>query len=202
MHNPYQAPDANLDSPLPAAADGVAEPGRLLPRFGAHLIDTVIMLPVIAFTFWAAAMSRYFYVMWVVPSVLISLFYYVYLVQRFGGTPGKLLLKLRIQMLDGTPVTLKAALLRASVITAISLALSVGEALGALAMDDASYEGLDIFERSEALSAAAEAWGMVPEILMQVWIWGTLLFLLLNKRRRAPHDYMGGTAVVSTVRAG
>lgn len=202
MHNPYQAPDANLDSPLPAAADGVADPGRLLPRFGAHLIDTAIMLPVIAFTFWAGSMSRYFYAMWVVPSILISLFYYVYLVQRFGGTPGKLLLKLRIQMVDGTPVTFKAALLRASVITAISLAMTVAEALAALAMDDASYEGLGFFERSEALSAAGPEWGIVVEILLQVWIWGTLLFLLLNKRRRAPHDYLGGTAVVSTVRAG
>ena len=38
----------------------------------------------------------------------------VYFVQRFGGSPGKLLTKLRIATIDGTPLTSKHAFLRAA----------------------------------------------------------------------------------------
>ena len=48
-----------------------------------------------------------------------SAFYHVYLVARFGGTPGKLALDIRIRMVDGSPVTLRAAVRR----TAVTLAL-------------------------------------------------------------------------------
>jgi hypothetical protein len=33
-------------------------------------------------------------------------------------------------------------------------------------------------------------WGTVAGILMQVWIWGSLVVLLVNQRRRAVHDFL------------
>jgi uncharacterized RDD family membrane protein YckC len=196
MQNPYQAPLADVDcQPLAAGAD-VAEPGGLFARIGAHLLDTLIMLPVIAFTFWASSLSRSFFAWWVVPGFLISLFYSVYLVQRHGGTPGKRVMQLRIQMADGSPVSARAALVRTSVITALATLSSVAEAMAALSMDDASYLAMGMWERLEGLGAAEPSWQLLVSVLMQVWIWGTLIIMLTNGRRRAPHDFLAGTVVV------
>jgi len=105
-------------------------------------------------------------------------------------------MKLRIQMADGAPVTVKAAFLRAVVIQALALTTTAGMALAALAMNDADYLSLGFMARSEMLSNTGPAWMNVGTILMQVWIWGSLVVLLANKRRRAPHDFLAGTALV------
>lgn len=196
MHNPYQAPLADLGRQAPPADSDAAQPGGFWRRLGAHLLDTLFMLPIIGFTFWASSLSRSFYAWWIVPSLLITAFYSVYLVQRYGGTPGKRLMKLRIQMADGSPVSAKSAALRTSIITLLATLSSAAEAVAALSIDDASYLAMGMWERMEALGEAGPAWQLLLTVLMQVWIWGTCIVLLVNSRRRAPHDFLAGTVVV------
>lgn len=197
MHNPYQAPAADLNGVSATPSDEGVQPAGFWRRIGAHLIDTLIMLPLIAFTYWGGSLSRHFYAWWAVPGVLIGLFYSGYLVRRYGGTPGKLLMKLRVQMADGSDVSTKAAYLRAGVLQAMGVATSIGLALSALTMDDATYLSMGFMERSEVLAANGPGWQFALSILMQVWIWGSLVVLLVNKRRRAPHDFIAGTVLVS-----
>lgn len=197
MQNPYQAPAADLNSAPNAAADEGVQPAGFWRRVGAHLLDTLFMLPVVGLTYWGSSLSRNFYAWWLVRGVLIGLFYSCYLVRRYGGTPGKLLMKLRVEMADGSAVSTKAALLRAGVLQALGLATSLGLALSALAMDDATYLSMGFMQRSEALSSSGPAWQFALSIALQVWIWGSLVVLLVNKRRRAPHDFIAGTVLVS-----
>lgn len=198
MHNPYQAPAADLNGVTNASSEEGVQPAGFWRRVGAHLIDTLAMLPVIAFTYWGSSLSRQFYAWWVVPGVLIGLFYSGYLVRRYGGTPGKLLMKLRVEMADGSAVSTKAAFLRAGVLQILGAASSVGLALSALTMDDASYLAMGFMQRADVLSNSGPSWQFALSILLQVWIWGSLVLLLVNKRRRAPHDFIAGTVLVST----
>jgi uncharacterized RDD family membrane protein YckC len=197
MHNPYQAPVADLDSEVSAPSNDVPQPAGFWRRVGAHLIDTLIMLPIIGFTFWASAQSRNFYAIWLLPSLLIGAFYSIYLVHRLGGTPGKKVMKLRIQMADGAPISARAAVVRAAAIMLLAAVSTAAQAVAAASLDDGSYYGLGFLERSEALNAASPLWGTVAGILMQVWIWGSLVVLLVNQRRRAVHDFLAGTVVVN-----
>ncbi|XLZ70250.1 RDD family protein [Massilia sp. SR12] len=197
MQNPYQAPVADLSDASLLPSDEGVQPAGFWRRVGAHLLDTLFMLPVVGLTYWGSSLSRYFYAWWVVPGLLIGLFYSGYLVQRFGGTPGKLLMKLRVEMADGSAVSTKAAFLRAGVLQLIGLATSLGLALSALAMDDATYLSMGFMQRSEALTSSGPGWQFALTIAMQVWIWGSLVVLLVNKRRRAPHDFIAGTVLVS-----
>ena len=61
------------------------------PRLAANLLDFVIMIPLIALSFWGSSYFRLFEVYYFLPGIVFGLFFSVYLVRRYGGTPGKLL---------------------------------------------------------------------------------------------------------------
>src|SRR5438876_2671458 len=61
------------------------------PRLGALLLDFLILLPLSAIAFWGSEKYRLFQMYYLLPGALFGLFYGVYLVRRYGGTPGKLI---------------------------------------------------------------------------------------------------------------
>ncbi len=65
-------------------------------RLASLLLDIIIMAPLVGLVFWGSSYSRLFWLYAFVPNILFGLYYYVYLVQRYGGTPGKLLAGIRI----------------------------------------------------------------------------------------------------------
>lgn len=197
MHNPYQAPVADLDSPVQQDSHAEAAVGGFWLRVAAKIIDFLIMLPIVGLTYWLSAQFRTFYLWAVLPSMVLSLFYSVYLVRRYGGTPGKLILKLRVRMKDGAPVSTMAALIREAPLLLMGAATNLGLGLAALTMDDSTYQSLGFMQRSQALMTAGPVWLLVNTWLMNGWTWVGVIVLLLNKRRRAVHDFLAGTAVVN-----
>lgn len=198
MHNPYQAPAADLSVPAHQDSDSESAVGGFWLRVAAKLIDFIVMLPIVGLTYWLSSQFRTFYLWAVIPSMMFALFYSVYLVRRYGGTPGKLLLKLRVEMKDGAPVTLKAALIREAPIMLMGAATNLGLGLAALSMDDSSYHSLGFMLRSQALMAAGPGWLLANTWLINGWTFVGAIVLLLNKRRRAVHDFLAGTVVVKT----
>jgi len=167
-------------------------------RFGAFLIDFIVVTPLMVIGYYGSEYSRLFYLYWLLPGTVIGLWFSVYLVARYGGTPGKLLLKTKIVMADGSPITPKAAVIRHSVLFLLGLATSIAFCLGSLSMTDSQYFSMSFSERSQALPAVAPSWYAPAELLMQFWVWSEFVVMLFNKQRRAIHDYMAGTVVVKT----
>lgn len=131
-------------------------------------------------------------------SFLIEVIVEVYLVQRFGGSPGKLLMGLRILRTDGTPVTYKEAILRAGPDLIFGLLACVAFA--------SMYPRFAEAERMSAampnLKVVGPVWYHVVSILQNIWNWGELLVLLTNRKRRALHDFLAGTIVVVVSKPG
>lgn len=165
-------------------------------RFGAYWIDLLILLPISGLAIYCGEQSRLFMLYWFVPSLALGLFYHVYLVSRYGGTPGKLLLKTRIAMQDGSAVTMKAAMIRHAVLFVLATLISVATLMGLVQMTDEAYFAYGYIERSTKLVEMAPSWYFTVSILLQIWIWGEFLTMLFNKRRRAVHDFIAGTVVV------
>jgi uncharacterized RDD family membrane protein YckC len=167
-------------------------------RFGAYLIDFVVLMPLIAVSYYWGEKSHLFHAYWFLPGLTIGYLFHVWLVVRYGGTPGKLVLKTRIAMTDGAPVTHKAAMVRYSVLFVFSVLISLATLLGTLNMPPELYYSLGFIERGAQIVEYAPGWYQPVMILMNVWIWSEFIVILCNKKRRALHDFMAGTVVVRT----
>jgi uncharacterized RDD family membrane protein YckC len=195
--NPYETPHASIE--LAATPIIPAVYAGFWRRFGAMWIDALVFLPIMGLTYYLSEQHRLFHVYWLVPGVVIGLLFHVYLVFKYGGTPGKLALNIRIAMADGSPITLRAAAIRHSVLFILSFLSSVGIALATLKLTDGQHASLGYLERSLTLVSLAPDWYDIVRISMQIWIWSEFLTMLFNKRRRAIHDFMAGTVVVRTI---
>ena len=131
-----------------------------------------------------------------VPNQLVTLFLYIYMVWKFGGSPGKLAMGLRIRMADGSPITLQATVLRYGVFWLLGLLTAAALFSGLLAGPIEGYSTMGYMERSVALTSRAASWYPITIVLLQLWMWGSLITILCNKKRRAPHDFIAKTAVL------
>jgi hypothetical protein len=58
-------------------------------RLGSLLLDFVFVLPVSFAILYANRLGLYVHLITLIPSLVFSLWYHVYLTQRNGGTPAK-----------------------------------------------------------------------------------------------------------------
>lgn len=199
MHNtdPYAPPASGFTTPLARPGEsGALEYSGFWQRVGAYLIDMLIVAPLSALDFFLGGEVRYLQLYLLGPSQLIAFFMFVYMVRKYGGSPGKLLLGLCIRMADGSPVTLKAALLRYAPMWLLGLLMAVAMIMAALSMPDSSHLSLDYMARSLAVAEYLPGWFGAVSVLLQVWVFASLITILCNKKRRAIHDFIAGTVVV------
>ena len=168
-------------------------------RLGAYLLDSLIMLPLIGLLTWLGGTSRLFDLYYFLPGLLFGLWFHVYLVKRYGGTPGKLILKIRIAKLDGTPVGYREAAIRHSVLFVLTTLMSIAIIVASFKMSDSEFYSLGFQARNMRLLEYAPPWNGTINVLFHIWIWSEFIVMLTNKKRRAAHDFMAGTVVVGEV---
>ena len=165
-------------------------------RFGAMLVDVLVLLPLAYPLVWCNKHYRLSAVYTLVVWVLFDLFYEVYLVRRFGGTPGKRFVGIQIRKLNGEPVGYREAFLR-SFPNLLIYALSAGILLVPLVhMTDTEYFSFPLAERKRHVVQLAPWYYKPVDVAQSIWTWSELLVLLTNKKRRAVHDFIAGTIVV------
>ena len=165
-------------------------------RFGAFWIDCLCFLPLFALSYLLESKYRLFQVYYFLPSLLFGLWFHVYLVKRYGGTPGKLILKIQIQKLNGSHIDGESAFLRYSVMFILSVLMSVATMISVLKMTDVEYQSGSFLDQSIALMNGAPGWYKLVNLALQAWVWSEFIVMLMNKKRRALHDFMAGTVVV------
>lgn len=165
-------------------------------RFGAYWLDFLILLPIAFLSLLGNEQSRLFQAYYFVPGLLIGLWFHVYLVARYGGTPGKLLLKIKIAKVDGSDVTYKEAMLRYSVLMVITIVMAAAMIPITLNMSNEFYFSMTWQKRAIFMSRNAPSWYGYANIAMNIWVWSEFIVMLTNKRRRALHDFIAGTVVV------
>jgi uncharacterized RDD family membrane protein YckC len=194
--NPFAPPLAPLEDKDSNGSPKELRYAGFWRRFGAYWVDVLVFLPLTGLVLWVGGMTRLFQLYYFFPGLLIGLFFHVYLVKRYGGTPGKLLMKTRISRLDGTAVSYRDALIRYSVLLVLSALISIATIVGTLSISDSEYLSLGFQARNLRLMELVPRWFMPVNILLNIWIWGEFVVMLTNKRRRALHDFMAGTVVI------
>lgn len=165
-------------------------------RFSAQFIDLLCLLPVFGLAYWIEQQYKSFALIEPVSTLLFGLWFNIYLVKKYGGTPGKVLLGLQIVRVDGRPVDYQQAALRYSVSFVLGIAIAAATVIATMKMPEADYYALGFVERSQKLDQLAPAWYGLVITLSNIWTWGESIIMLTNKRRRAPHDFMAGTVVI------
>src|SRR5690242_21328501 len=149
-------------------------------RFGALWLDIVILLPLAALAWWGEAHFRLFSLYYFIPRQLLNLYYNVYLVRRYGGTPGKRLLGISIRKTDGSLVGYREALLRYLPEAALVTLVSIGMIYAELSMTDATYATLSFVERARQITALAPAWYRPADTVLQIWFFSEVIVMLTN----------------------
>ncbi len=188
--------DTNVDSNIEHNSEEIPYAG-FWKRFGAYWLDVIVLLPIMGLSLWGNEQSRLFQLYWFLPGLLIGLWFHVFLVKKYGGTPGKLLLNIKIAKVDGSDVGYREAILRYSVLFFITLLMSVALIPVLLEMTDTIYFSMSLTERALYMVERAPSWYKFTTTAMNIWIWSEFLVMLTNKKRRALHDFMAGTVVIN-----
>ena len=166
-------------------------------RFAALWLDFLIMSPLFMAVWWGSEHFRLFNFYYFIPGTVFGFFYSVYLVQRFGGTPGKRLMKVCIVKVNGAPVTYREALLRYIPECLMTIGSSVALMIAVLHLTDAQYFAAPSFmERAQLINSAVPGWSGPTQFALNSWIWSEFVVMLTNKKRRAIHDFIAGTVVI------
>jgi uncharacterized RDD family membrane protein YckC len=103
---------------------------------------------------------------------------------------------IRIRKLDGEPVGYREAFLRYLPDFILGILMSIAFIIPVFHMTDAEYHSLAFMERTKRMVELAPSWYKPLQWIQTAWVWGELLVLLTNRKRRAIHDFIAGTVVV------
>ncbi|HKE84436.1 MAG TPA: RDD family protein [Vicinamibacterales bacterium] len=177
-------------------------PADLLPRAAASLLDVMIALPlgtalaaIIKPPFPFGALDTF------VVGMPIALLMHVWCVVRFGGSPGKLLMKLRIVARGDATLTLRHALMRLSpgLLFSATVAVLMFTSLWRSGLDAGAFAALSGRAQQQLQFAVA------PTVLLGlVWAWdlfvlGDIFMAYHNNDHRSLRDLLAGTVVVYAV---
>lgn len=155
-------------------------------RVLATILDLLIILIPAVIVYWifnSLAVSLYSEI----PIILEYIFFVVFdvfMIVRFGGTPGKLVLKMKIVNQQGNIPTLKEALIR-NIFRIISTIFSM-------------IVGVSLYDLT-VISTTLNLWAPLATDLSKILgliMLVDYLFVAFTPRKRALHDMMAGTYVV------
>lgn len=167
-------------------------------RLASLLLDGVISLPVVGLILYLNTLGPQMHAYTIIPNIIFSAWYFIYLPSRFGGTPAKLLLGMTIVRTDATRIALKEAFLRYSVYLLFAISGSILTAMAYSGVDEETYLNMNWYEQLQYIDKLAGPFFNFQTWLNYGWIGAELIIFLANPRRRAVHDFIAGTVVIKS----
>ena len=175
-------------------------------RFVALLIDNLVMLGFIGFIIFASILLNYlsvpplfsFCVLSLI-SILTPLFYNIYLVGKWGQTPGKMLVQIKIVRLNGSQIEWVNAWFR-YLVDIVFLIIYVISDYAQILETPQIHSWCQTFE-SKPFFAAEHLppilfWWLIIRLAWYFYFWSEVLVLLTNQKRRAIQGFIAATVVI------
>jgi uncharacterized RDD family membrane protein YckC len=165
-------------------------------RFGAFIVDALILLPV---SFGLTVLGT-----WSVPlgiavcaaNTAVRAIYAIYFVGRSGKTPGKAVAGIKVVDVNGGPASWSQAILRWSVYLGFDLARNAARLAAFSRMSAGVYQSLGWREQGRALRQLEPSVSHALIWILSSWVVIEAIVLLQNRKKRALHDFIAGTVVV------
>ncbi len=164
-------------------------------RFAAAWVDTFVLIIPICLFWWLQSVSRPVALITLLPHAFLVYAYEIYFHGRTGQTPGKKSQNIRVVSLDGSPISWKQAFLRSSVGVGLSFLSLLSLLIANLKLTDEEFARLGWLELSSRQGELAP-YSVEIGVASMIWAWSEVIIMLLNRKRRALHDFIAGTVVV------
>jgi uncharacterized RDD family membrane protein YckC len=168
-----------------------------VPRVIAGVVDWMITLTAAKLFLFLRSNSLNAYLEVTIFGFVFFRLYHVFFVALWGQTPGKMIARIHVVRLDGSPVGWIHAILRNSVETLIAAVIYYYEIHAALSIPPADFAAAMIEKREALMSALIPA--QTFKFLngaSKYYVRSEYVVMWLNKRKRAIHDYLAGTVVI------
>ena len=169
-------------------------------RFAAIWIDFFILLPLAVVYILLGSISRVAALVLVIAVPAACATYTIYYNGRFGQTIGKRTVGIRIVRTTGEAIGWREALLRSSVDVLFSAVGMAASFVTLAAITDTEFYRVGWVQESVNLQTQQSSWLRWTDVAGQIWFWSELVVMLFNSRRRALHDFIAGTVVISEER--
>jgi uncharacterized RDD family membrane protein YckC len=182
----------------PLEIDGVTESlyAGFWTRLASLLLDAIIMVPIIFLTLYLNGLGKNIYFITFIVNFIIGIWYGIYLPKKYGGTPGKLIVGIKIIRLDGQSIDWKESFLRYIINLLLSLFSAIMMTVCILQADDSVFTSLSWLKQTQYLMSLSPKFFKVHTWISNIWVYGELAVLLTNERKRAIHDFIAGTVIV------
>ncbi len=159
-----------------------------------------IILPISLVHIWLESISRVTALILVVPMTAAYCAYSIYCHGKYGKTIGKHVMQIRITRLSGERIGWRESWLRSSVDIIFAVLSVIASLIALVAITDAQYYDVTWIQRSRNLESLQPSWSAWVMTATSIWMWSEIIVMLCNERRRALHDYIAGTVVISDKR--
>lgn len=169
---------------LPIKKDGLKVYAGFWKRFGASLVDGLVLFPIqlILILIWPVSQPTWGPIAATVISNISLPAYTIFFHYRYGATLGKMATDIKVTLPDGSPIGFKEAFLRSYVDLGFSIV--------------AMFSELSAIGNTNAEQIQWSGWAGTVAIIGWIWLWSEVVVLLFNERKRSIHDFIAGTVVV------
>jgi uncharacterized RDD family membrane protein YckC len=171
-------------------------------RFIAMWIDFLVFVPFMLAYQGVESISKVAAVIFTIFHVCLGQAYSIYGHGRFGKTVGKWVMGIRVVRVTGEPLRWREAWLRSAFDLCFVFVSTIGQIAAMIAIANSEYYGVGWSTRSANLAAHEPTWATLAMKFGTIWVFSEVVTMLFNKRRRALHDFVAGTVVVSERRQG
>lgn len=162
-------------------------------RISSILIDGLVFSPFLLLRFWLDSVSRTTALVAAVTYIILVATYDIWFVAKYGQTPGKMAVGIKIVKTDGQAVSWKEAILRHSVNIIFAIINGVVLCYAITKIPEPEYISLSWKARNQRIYEFYPVW---ITTLTHIWVWSEVVVLLFNKKKRALHDFIAGTVVI------
>lgn len=165
-------------------------------RAPALIIDVIIFMGVCLLMI---RLENYSFVSYAVSRYLLTVFvvaYDIFFLVKFGATPGKLAMKIKVVKTSLEPISFKEAFLRLSVNILFGVLSLIAFTIAFNSFSSEPYRVMTYIEKARYMGSFYPHWSNYIPTFSVLWGFGNLISILLNKKRRAIHDFIAGTVVI------
>jgi len=168
-----------------------------IKRILAFILDCLIMLPIIIASYFIQHLNYMLSIVFPIFLFLVWAIYNILFVGKFGRTPGKMIMRIKIIQINDKPMTYTNSFYRILFQFILSLIPLLSSTLTLLSLDPALFNTLDkvgkisLIKNSDYIPIWLNSFFSVIMII-------EYLTLVFNKRLRTFHDFLGGSIVVNS----